>query len=99
MDSITTRKYVRREDAISRFQKLKDKCESLRDAIYLDGVMAVLDTLPIADVAEVQHGHWIWSPHHCKWECAECGGMEGECESPVCKWCGARMDQKGEGKA
>ena len=99
MDSITTRKYVRREDAISRFQKLKDKCESLRDAIYLDGVMAVLDTLPIADVAEVQHGHWVWNPHHCKWVCSECGGMEGECEAPICKWCGARMDQKGEERA
>lgn len=92
------RKYVRQEDVISRFQKIKDKCESLRDAIYLDGVMAVLDTLPAVDVAEVRHGHWIWNPHHCKWECSECGGMEGECESPICKWCGAHMDEKGIGR-
>lgn len=59
----------------------------------------LIESFPSAMVAEVQHGHWVWNPHHCKWECSECGGMEGECESPICKWCGARMNQKGEGKA
>ena len=45
--------YIKRENAVAKFQKLKDKCESLKDAIYLDGVMAVLDVIPAADVAEV----------------------------------------------
>lgn len=53
-------------------------------------------SLSAADVVEVRHGRWIWNAHHCKWECSECGGMEGECESPVCKWCGTRMDKEDE---
>ena len=55
-----------------------------------------LDKIPAAEVVEVRHGRWIWNAHHCKWECSECGGMEGECESPVCKWCGTRMDKEDE---
>lgn len=59
----------------------------------------LIERFPSADVAEVKHGHWIWRPEYCKWECSECGGREGECETPICKWCGARMEQKGEKKA
>ncbi|MCB6366622.1 hypothetical protein LI291_10605 [Intestinibacillus massiliensis] len=43
----------------------------------------------------VVHGRWVWSPEYCKWICSVCAGREGECETPVCKWCGARM---GEGR-
>ena len=64
-------------------------CEySLIDAL------ALIEEFSAADVAPVRHGRWSWNSHHCKWECSECGGMEGECESPVCKWCGARMDKE-----
>ncbi len=42
--------------------------------------------------APVVHARWIWSPEYCKWICSACAGREGECETPVCKWCGARMD-------
>lgn len=59
----------------------------------------LIERFPAAKVSEDQHGHWVWNPHHCKWVCSECGGMEGECEAPICKWCGARMDQKGEERA
>ena len=55
-----------------------------------------IKSIPAADVVEVRHAHWTWNPHHCKWECSACGGMEGECESPICKWCGARMDTEDE---
>lgn len=41
---------------------------------------------------QVVQGRWVWNPDHCKWACSVCGGMEGECESPICKWCGAKMD-------
>lgn len=69
-------------------------CEfSLIDALVL------IEEFSAADVAPVRHGRWIWNSHHCKWECSECGGMEGECESPVCKWCGARMDKEDEHEA
>lgn len=47
---------------------------------------------PTVDAAPVVHARWVWSPECCKWICSNCRGREGECESPVCKWCGARMD-------
>ena len=62
-------------------------------------IKSILTGMKAADVMEVRHGRWIWNSHHCKWECSECGGMEGECESPVCKWCGARMDKEDEHEA
>lgn len=31
--------------AIAKFEEAKAKAESLRDAVYLDGVLAVLDTI------------------------------------------------------
>lgn len=59
----------------------------------------LIERFQAARVAEVHHGHWEWSAQYNKWVCSECGGREEECEAPICKWCGARMAQKGEGKA
>lgn len=64
-----------------------------------ESIEQIVSNLPAADVAEVRHGNWTWNPHHCKWVCSECGGMEGECMSPCCKWCGARMDEEDEHEA
>lgn len=61
-------KYIKREDAIAEFQELKNKCESLKDAIYFDGVMAVLDNIPAEDVApvvrcrECKYKNWLREP-------------------------------------
>lgn len=89
--------YIKREAAIDRFQGLKDKCESLRDAIYLDGVIAVLDTLPAADVAEVRHGRWIFEPGKIPY-CSECKEYsdDGDKGATFCPWCGVRMDKEDE---
>lgn len=95
--------YIKREDAITKFQELKNKCESLKDAIYLDGVMAVLDTLPAADVAEVRHA--FWSDYGSGVCCTNCGislfhqdennnwGIEPS-KFSFCPSCGARMDKE-----
>lgn len=45
--------YISREAVLKRFEQLKDQTESLRNKLYLDGVAAVIDTLPAADVAPV----------------------------------------------
>lgn len=45
--------YISREAVLKRFEQLKDQTESLRDKLYLDGVAAVIDTLPAADVVPV----------------------------------------------
>ena len=79
-----------------------DRTESRR-GISPDDVDFGVDKIPAADVVEVRHGRWIGIeydgyadgfPVYDLWECSECGGMEGECESPICKWCGAHMDKK-----
>lgn len=77
------------EDAISRTEALaKVKPD---EYYHSNEVRAMLEDLPSAP-PQVAHGRWIWNPDHCKWACSVCGGMEGECESPICKWCGAKMD-------
>ena len=51
--------YIDREATLKRFEEIKQSGISLKDAIYIDGVMAVIETLPAADVAPVRHGRWI----------------------------------------
>ena len=98
--------YIDRAALKKRFQKRLIWLEKDVHNEYSKGLfhgcetdMSLIDEIPAADVVEVRHGNWIWNAHHCKWECSECGGMEGECESPVCKWCGARMDKEEEHEA
>ena len=45
--------YIDREAALKRFEEIKQSGISLKDAIYIDGVMAVIETLLAADVAPV----------------------------------------------
>ena len=84
--------YIERAAALSAVQRAFDDEEC--DCEVMPVVFKALQEVEAADVVEVRHGRWIWNAHHCKWECSECGGMEGECESPVCKWCGTRMDKE-----
>ena len=73
------------EDAISRAWLLE--IAEQQGSVTVDDIINA-DAVP----PQVVYGHWIWNPDHCKWGCSVCGGMEGECESPICKWCGAKMD-------
>ena len=41
--------YIERQVAVSRFEELKEQADTLRDKLYLDGVLAVIDTLPTAE--------------------------------------------------
>lgn len=62
--------------------------------VSIRDIKSVLRSIPAADAEPIRHGQWIWNSHYCKWVCSACGGMEGECESPRCKWCGAHMEKK-----
>lgn len=44
---------IKRSDALNRFKEIKESGVSLKDSVYLDGVMAVIENLPAADVAPV----------------------------------------------
>lgn len=91
--------YIDREAALKRFEEIKQSGISLKDAIYIDGVMAVIETLPAADVAPVRHGRWIdySEPNedgNCQCYCSNCyaGDVQRVGEKvPYCWKCGAQM--------
>lgn len=81
------------EETISRagtYDLFSDTFDGM-ELITLQNALELIDAAPSVP-PQVVHGHWAWNPDHCKWGCSVCGGMEGECESPICKWCGAKMD-------
>lgn len=51
-------KYIELEKALQRFEEIKKNTTLLNGRFYLDGVMAILETIPAADVAPVVHGRW-----------------------------------------
>jgi len=80
--------------------------ECLREARY------GIESIPAADVAEVQHGRWVGieydgyadgCPVYDLWECSECGEeVRGEDVPDTHSWChacGARMDKEDEHEA
>lgn len=80
--------------------------ECLREARY------GIESIPAADVAEVQHGRWVGieydgyadgCPVYDLWECSECGeevrGEDVPDTHPWCHACGARMDKEDEHEA
>lgn len=50
--------YISREGLISKFKELGLGAHSLIDQIFADGVYAVIDTFPAADVEPVRHSYW-----------------------------------------
>ena len=94
-----SKEYIEREALIKKFETLKEKSETLRDKIYLDGVMAVIDTAPAADVVEVVHGEWIecdcCDPRDNWVKCNSCGyetTLSRNIKYGHCQNCGAKMD-------
>lgn len=96
--------YIERQAAVSRFEQLKEQADTMRDKLYLDGVLAVVDTLPSANVREDVHGKWLDPdyPICCAIKCSACGETEyldepGQYEHwRFCPLCGASMDGGGE---
>ena len=92
---------IETETAKERLRRWIQDCTLIGDSqsadLYRDFI-DFIDKQPTVDAAPVVHGRWIWSPEYCKFICSVCAGREGECETPICKWCGARMDAK-EGRS
>ena len=87
------------EALTKKFEKLKKEADTLRDALYLDGVLSVIDTAPTIETKPVVHAHWVskdtmekfpYAKNHycsnCKVDVIECGNF--------CTNCGAQMDEK-----
>jgi rubrerythrin len=77
---------IERKELLKTFEHLSEEAKTVRDKLYLDGVMAVIDNAPTIDAAPVVHGEWRG------YVCSICGGTS-ECGSePFCPNCGAKMD-------
>lgn len=93
--------YIERQAAVSRFEQLKEQADTLRDKLYLDGVLAVIDALPAANVRDDVQGKW--EPGNPI--CPVCGenkfkGLDADIwadwQPRFCPNCGARMAGGGE---
>lgn len=84
--------YIKRSDALNRFKEIKESGVSLKDSVYLDGVMAVIENLPAADVAPVVHARWADGSHGDA-KCPVCGREDMERNYNYCPNCGAKMDE------
>ena len=54
------KEYIEREELISEFKRLKLGENSFIERVFADGVYAIIEQFPAADVAVVQHGRWTF---------------------------------------
>lgn len=96
--------YIERNALIAEFKRLTLGENSLVERLFADGVYAVIETFPAADVAEVRHGRWLTTdayPHHlycsvCYKTYAKNAKWVNELDLPTnyCPNCGDRMDKE-----
>ena len=101
--------YIERNALIAEFKRLTLGENSLVERLFADGVYAVIETFPAADVVEVRHGRWMTTdayPHHlycsvCYKTYAKNAKWVNELDLPTnyCPNCGARMDKEDEHEA
>ena len=88
------KEYIEREELIAEFKRLKLGENSFIERVFADGVYAIIEQFPAANVATVRHGRWI--EEDGIQICSECG-EEHEWEdyrAPYCDTCGAKMAEK-----
>lgn len=91
-------KYIEREALIAEFKRLELGENSFIERVFADGVYAIIEQFPAADVAPVAHGRWIHDGHRIEggidWcHCSECGKSDNFCaRTNYCPNCGAKMD-------
>ena len=101
--------YIERNALIAEFKRLTLGENSLVERLFADGVYAVIETFPAADVVEVRHGRWLTTdayPHHlycsvCYKTYAKNAKWVNELDLPTnyCPSCGARMGKEDEHEA
>ena len=104
------KEYIEREELIAEFKRLELGENSFIERVFADGVYAIIEQFPAADVAPVRHGEWLnfygdFSTAECEL-CAELYEVSPD-ESPqkeyfdafkefyrYCPNCGAKMDKE-----
>ena len=96
--------YIERNALIAKFKRLTLGENSLVERLFADGVYAVIETFPAADVAEVVQGKW--EPGNPI--CPVCGENKfkdldadvwADWQPKFCPNCGARMGKEDEHEA
>lgn len=93
-------KYIDREALVAEFKRLELGENSFIERVFADGVYAIIEQFPAADVAPVEHGRWIHDGHRIEggidWcHCSECGKSDNFCaRTNYCPNCGAKMNEK-----
>lgn len=93
--------YIKREDAIKVAEKygLANGSVLGRHTGLADCIASEIASIPIADIEEVKHGHWILRPASNRivdddyYVCSSCGQSSYD-ETPYCPECGAKMDEE-----
>ena len=93
------KEYIEREELIAEFKRLELGENSFIERVFADGVYAIIEQFPAADVATVRRGRWIATHDEfcscsvCKYPVYVAWGQTHYCPN-----CGAKMDETKEGK-
>lgn len=87
--------YIEREALIAKLKQMELGEHGLVERLFADGVYAVIETFPAADVAPVVHGRWEIDDgkNHC--HCTACffgRNVKTQIGWNYCPNCGAWMD-------
>ena len=91
---------IRREDALTIIERLRDRCDNDEMAFALNWAAGIIRDMTAVDAVEVKHGEWEKRMNIgvLTW-CSECGWMkhqEDERKYNYCPNCGAKMDRRRE---
>ena len=100
---LTMAEYIEREALVAKFKKMELGEHGLVERLFADGVYAVIEAFPSADVAPVVHARWIHSRYDdCseQFELVKCSQCNHEAYAMAfyvrggnyCPNCGAKMD-------
>ena len=90
--------YISREEAISKIERLRDKCDNDEMAFALNWAIGLVEKIPAADVQPVVRGEWEESRVPGISGCSNCHDCYIDTEWAkdgkwnYCPYCGARME-------
>lgn len=92
--------YIKREALKTEFKRLKLGENSFIERVFADGVYAIIEQFPAADVSPVVHGQWEMRPTgmatdtdpEYKAYCTVCNEPNKQYQPPFWPHCGAKMD-------
>lgn len=92
-------KYIDREALIAEFKRLELGEHSFIERVFADGVYAIIEQFPDADVVPVVHGRWMPFHSEAAGDIQYCSACEigFDAKMAYCPHCGAKMDMKDGG--